>query len=232
MLEYNKRKVLYSIHIPKTGGTSLNQILYDWFWPGLHAHYYDHKYNKLPRKVRPFKYWFHSLGLYPLCINGHFVPRIDGGTIPELYPGADQYITIIRDPLEMQVSLFYNQLREIKKESLYWLGKPQKDMEYEGDLDLFVTERHSYLLEFFPFKFDKSNYKEAIDSTFVHIGTTEKLQLSIDILADKLKKKRVTVPQLNTSERTASPSEKSIKIFREKHELEYLVFDYVNSLLK
>ena len=39
MIDYNPNEPLISIHIPKCGGTSLRQILNNWFRPNFRAQY-------------------------------------------------------------------------------------------------------------------------------------------------------------------------------------------------
>jgi len=226
MKTYNKNKTLFSIHIPKSGGTSFTEVLKKWFWPGFHAHYYRHEVGKMPYKPRKVKRVLHNFRLYPLCIHGHFE---DEAGVFEFYPEADQFITLLRDPLELHLSLFYNQLKVIEKEgSLYWKGK-QVDLGYK-DVDEWLETRSSHMLKFFPWEMNENNFKNIIEHNFIHIGTTENLQNSIEILSKKLRKKNVNIPHLNTSKRTTSPSESSKRKFISNHKLEYEIYNYVSSI--
>jgi hypothetical protein len=227
MKAYSSNAILFSQHIPKTAGTSFTEVLKKWFYPGLHAHYVDHQTNTPPRKIHPVKKTLHYLGVYPLCIHGHFEEEHG---IFESYPNASQFITVIRDPLEMQVSLFYDHQRRLKENgTLYWKGRQVKQ-EFGGDLDQWVEERPSYLLKFFPWKLTIENYQKVIQEHFIHIGITENLQTSVNIFAEKLGKKRTEISHKNESERSSSPSESASRVFKEKHTLEYMLYDYVLSL--
>ncbi len=223
MRQYNPWMILFSIHIPKCGGTSFTKILRYWFWPGFQGHYFDHESNRMPRRPQWFKTALHRVGIFPLCIHGHFEEEC---SIARTYPHAKQFITVIRDPLEMQLSLFFDHQRRLKeKGALYWKGK-KVEIEYGGDIDAWVEQRHSYLLKFLPWEINIDNYKEVIDQNFVHVCVTDNFQHSIDILAKKLNKKSCVVPKLNKSPRTQLPSESSIKRFQEKHTLEYAIYEY------
>lgn len=227
MRQYNPKEYLLSLHIPKSGGTSFTEILKKWFWPGFHAHYFDHRLNRMPLPIRKFKPPLHNLGLFPLCIHGHFEEECG---VYESYPNASQFITLLRDPLELQISLFFDHQRRLQEAgALYWKGQ-KVEMGFNGNLDGWVENRPSFLLKFLPWDINKNNYKEVLNEHFIHIGTTETLQKSIDIFAQKLHKKNIKISHLNKSERFQQPSESSVKIFKEKHELEYLIYNYALSL--
>ena len=69
------------------------------------------------------------------------------------------------------------------------------------------------------------NMDTNIDNYFVHIGIMEHYQKSMDILAEKLHKPKIKITHNNISERTQKPSESSVKKFRSKHKLEYLLYE-------
>lgn len=226
MRDYNPSAFLYSLHIPKCGGTSFTEVLKKWFWPGFHAHYFRHETNQMPFKPRKVKLLTHTLGVFPLCIHGHF--EEEAGVF-ECYPNASQFITIIRDPLELQISLFYDHKRRLKEEgNLYWKGR-KVTMEHQ-DIDAWVAERPSFLLKFFPWDLDSGNFQEVIQKNFVYIGIAEDLQRSVNQLAKKIGKKSLSIPHLNTSARDVYPSEEAIKVFKRKHKLEYALYEYVKSI--
>lgn len=227
MRSYNRFDYLFSIHIPKCAGTSFTQILRQWFWPGFHAHYFDHEHGRMPRSPMLAKQICHRLSIFPMVIHGHFEEEC---AIAATHPNARQFITVIRDPLEMQLSLFFDHQRRLKEQgALYWKGE-KVEMEYGGDLDTWVAERPCYLLKFFPWEMNLKNYKAVINEHFVHIGTLEQMQASIDHFAKKLGKQTCTIPHVNRSPRDSNPSKAAIKAFREKHDLEYAIYDYIYSL--
>ena len=97
MKNYNRNETLISIHIPKTGGTSLRKILRKWFGEKLFLHYFNEKDCSMP-----VKYEFAS----GICIHGHFNSRRGFG-INDYYPQATQFITFLRDPFDILISRFF-----------------------------------------------------------------------------------------------------------------------------
>lgn len=264
MLKYNPHSPLYSLHIPKTAGTSFENVLGSWFNKsnfsnlnnhprlfrvltplnidffihrllscGLYHHYSNEQLNKKPRRI-PLekKYGLFQRAKIRECVHGHFDPQTDGGDLFSYYPDAFQFIAFLRDPLEMQLSLFFYMRKMISDGQMYWRGKKITKMEYDGDIDKWLTERNGYMMAFFPMKFSKYNFIETINSYFVHIGVVECMQQSIDILADKLGFKSSIATVQNSSTRDILPSAFAIKKFKEKHELEYLIYNYAVSLNK
>jgi hypothetical protein len=262
MLDYNPEQPLFSIHIPKTAGTSIESVLQSWFnryrlpnlnnhprlykiivrgkldflvqrWLGcsLYYHYRNEYYNDMPRRA-PLgtRYGLFYPHAKPECVHGHFDPNTDGGDLFHYYPQAQQFITFLRDPLEMQLSLFFYMRQMINAGAMFWQGKKITADEFDDDLDRFVEERNSYMLHFLPMHLDRENFREVLGRHFIHIGVTERIQRSIDVLADKLSFPSQTVPIRNTAPRNAYPSESSVRKFREKHELEYRIYEYAVSL--
>ena len=226
MIQYNPNLFLFSLHIPKSGGTSLTEVLKKWFWPGFHAHYFRHEENKMPFEPRKVKLFAHSIGIFPLCIHGHFEEEADVFTC---YPKAKQFITFLRDPLEMHISLFFDHQRRLRDEgALYWKGE-KVSIDYE-DLDEWIEKRPFFLLHFMPWSVSSENYLDVINKNFIHVGITENLQKSVDIMAQKLGKKTVNIPHLNTSKRSQKPSTTSINVFKKKYALEYSIYEYACSI--
>jgi hypothetical protein len=262
MVKYNPTKPLFSLHIPKTAGTSFENVLRNWFnkhdFPNINNHprllkifspinfdffcqrllgcglylHYSHEYLQRPPRAVPLglHYGVLNRSSRPECVHGHFDPDIDGGNLFDFYPKAEQFITFLRDPLEMQLSIFFYMKKMIETGSLYWQGEKVTSMKYDGDIDRWVEERPSYMLHFLPMKFDELNYKDVIEKYFIHIGVTEAMQNSVDILADKLNFRSLVVPSENVTSRTKKPSPNAVKKFMEKHKLEYLIYHHAQSL--
>jgi hypothetical protein len=232
MLLYNPKDTLISLHIPKSGGTSFDRVLKQWFGFGFYRHYYNHAKLKAPTKASSGLF---LKGLIPLCIHGHFDPGVDKVGVMEYYPQAKQFITLYRDPLELQLSFYFYQRKLIKDGSLFWNGVKVTDDSYLGkDVDEHLEEKSEYnwLRRFVPWELSLDNYKDIIENNFIHIGITENLQQSIDIFAEKLNKKTIHVPMENATLRKEIPSESSVKKFREKHQLEYAFYEYACNLNK
>lgn len=226
MKYYDYKDPLISIHIPKSGGTSFSNVLKEWFGQCYYQHYFDEKRNKLPKKVR-LKVPIFNIQRRSICIHGHF-NRERGFGINKYYPKVNQFISILRDPLELQLSFFFYKEKILSNNSFYQNG--DRVTEFFKDVDEFLECSKPFMLLHFPDKIDESNYMQIINEQFVHLGIMENYQRSIDIIAEKLKKSRVKVDHLNKSPRNQNPSESSKKIFLQKCSLEYKIYNYAVSL--
>lgn len=228
MVKYRRNTELISIHIPKCAGTSFTNVLRKWFWPGFHAHYIAHDQDgRLPGRARLFKKILYATRVTGMCVHGHFEANAH---VFDYYPNATQFITVVRDPLEMQLSLYWDHKRRIKEfGSLFWKGE-KVEMKYGGDIDRWVAERPSYLLQFFPWDLTMENFKETLSRNFVHIGVTEALQKSVDRFASCFGKPTVKIEQLNQSPREFIPSEQAISAFKDRHRLEYAIYQWAVEL--
>ena len=165
-----------------------------------------------------------------ICIHGHFSESVDGKNLFDFYPDAQQFIAFFRDPLELHLSMFHyhNKLRE--KGGFMYKGSRSKLV--IRDVDEWLENRNSHMLDFIPFNFKTDNYEDLIHKNFIYVGITEDFQSSLDVLADKLKKPKVIAPMVNLSKRTEKPSESSIKKFRENNKLTCTIYDYILKIHK
>ncbi len=232
MKQYSPSNELISIHIPKSGGTSFDKVLKHWFGFGFCRHYYNHAKAKTPLKIN-LRMGLKSI--LPICVHGHFDSETPNQTVWDYYPKANQFISIYRDPLELQMSYYFYQKKLIKDRASFWNGEQLIDDSFLGkDIDEHLEEKSDYnwLKKSMPFEINLLNYKEVIENNFIHIGITDKLQRSVDIFAEKLNKKTMIVPLENASVWDQKPSESSIRKFKENNVLEYAFYDYACTLNK
>lgn len=258
---YDPAKPLFSLHIPKTGGSSLQYVLDTWFSKhrfinlrkhpklstlltlgnfdltlqrllgcGLYYHYKDHK-RDVPARVIPLGKRYGLFRRQPIseCVHGHFQPYRLSESVFDYYPDASQFIMTLRDPLEMQISLFHYVKHLIASGNMHWDGQRVTAFNF-NDIDDWVTNRDSYLLSLLPWKLAFENYKDIINANFVHICVIENYQRSIDILAAKLGYPSVQVPTTNITPKQEFPSQMAIEHFKQKHSLEYAIYDYACQL--
>ena len=220
MKPYDPKTPLISIHIPKCGGTSLLTTLKSWFGKKLLPHYNNEKKGQRPKLYKLKSPW---TGRYKqgVCVHGHFNKNRQFG-VDDYYPEIRQYITFLRDPLEMQLSNFSYVHKRMKRGTVLRDGKP---FEITRDIDQYLEETNSAIRLFLPNDLNESNFDEYIDKHFVHLGIIENYQDSLNELADKIGKPRIAVSHENISERIGTPSESSIKKFREKCKFEYRLYE-------
>ena len=212
MFVYDSSRPVFFLHIPKTAGSSLRSLMRGWFGEeGFHAHYRDG--GKLPPRLPEEQLGGNSV------VFGHFNAALSFG-VQDYYPSARQFCTVMREPFARAVSgYFYTKRR----------GRAQA-----GGLESFLLAYPSNpggVLNYFPFPVVRETYRELIDRHFVAIGTTERLDDFVRGLAHKLGRDMPdSIPTEN-----ASPYDEPVPThlrdaFREKHALEYEVYDYVRSL--
>lgn len=217
MQKYNIDQPLIFIHIPKTAGTATRQIFEKWFKEGFYLHYYKEKLCEMPIH--------HDLKNHsknqPQIIYGHFNRRRNFG-VEDYYPEVNQFITILRDPLDRLISNFFY----IKKVAHGW-NKYSEPL--DADLTNYVRNNKSVMLNYFPREVTSDNYKEIIDKYFIEIGVYEELDLSMTHIAKALDKPYLSemLERINATGRDQFISDQLKDIFIENNQLEYTVYNYV-----
>jgi len=199
-------------HIMKCGGTSVKEILQNWF---------DTEYDYMEEAENKNQFLKYKLNLNNLisetCITGHF--QYEGIFLEQRYPeilknkNDFKIFTFVRDPLKICISLYY-------------YNKNNLGIENMGLKDSMKYFTHNFLASLF--NCNEDNYKNILDRYFF-IGIVEKMQDSFDKLADILNKKRITLPVSNRSEKDSQLSEITTAFkaeFRERNKLDYLIYDY------
>ncbi|WP_417528774.1 sulfotransferase family 2 domain-containing protein [Marinomonas shanghaiensis] len=220
MLDYDKTQPLIFIHIPKTAGTSVRSIFEQWFGGELFFHYYIEALNEMPIRHNIFE---KNHDQQAAVVYGHFNRRRNFG-VEDYYPNAKQFITLLRDPLETRISTYFY----LQKVAHGWSKYPEP---HDPDLQNYLRNNKSVMLNFFPRKVTFENYKEIIEKYFIEIGVVENIELSMENIATKLQKpyNNGMLERLNVTERDQSVTEELRNIFIESNELEYTVYNYVKS---
>jgi len=233
MREYDPNQALLSLHVFKTGGTSFMSCLKKWFGKGYYQHYTDHETGRRPYII-PWndENWtkVHNPDRLPICINGHFT--VDAGVgIEDYYPGHNQIVTFFRNPVEAHFSAYYFQRRSFDCNTLYYKGEKLEEFPFRN-LVYFFENFRSFLLDDYPWDLTLDNFKEVLSEHFIHIGLTESMQVSNDIIADKLGKPRVKIKKENVTPRGKELSlpRSMFKTFREKNPLAFAIYDWVKEL--
>lgn len=195
--KYNPDLPLVSIHVPKTGGSTVRTALQSWFGDNFRPHYVDEALMQAPDKHH---------GGAGLCIHGHFNRYRQFGT-DDFYPHLNQFITFIRDPFEQHESLFFYLRREADKykfngqhSAIAGYDKFEDFMAYLADhREEIQTTVANTMLAHMPARFEKMDVAQMFGKAFIHLGTTVDLDASLDLLALKLNKPPLRVPPQNVS---------------------------------
>lgn len=221
MREYNSKRPLIFIHVPKCGGTSFRSTMEEWFQKKLYRHYFNNKRGSLPRRHRLKK--FLSDGFREgVCIYGHF-NTFRGFGIADYYPEVDQFLTILRDPFEIAVSAYFYMK---KHESDVW----DKSRVPTDSLEDYLMRMTPNILNHFPFDLDMDNYRDILERYFIHVGITEDMQTTAKVIARKLgMPPPADLKVRNRTKRSGEVPSHLKDAFMEKHPLEYALYRFAQN---
>ncbi len=190
-----------------------------WFKGGYASHYFGESEGRGPARSPIFD--SHALER-PVCIYGHF-NRDRGFGVEDNYPDAEQFVTILRDPFEMIVSLYYYARKMAPQ-------RVDKSRVPTGSLTDFLMEVKPNMLNHFPRQVTSENYREIVDRFFIEIGFTDDLEPSLRRIANALDKsfEPNMLPYLNKTDRDEQMKQAEVirSRFMEKNRLEYSVYEY------
>jgi hypothetical protein len=122
---YDPARAVFSLHVPKTAGTSFRKDLEAWFGPDHLALHYRGDQGEPPARA----------ALKPgLCVHGHF-NRLRGIGVRQYYPEAGQFIVLLREPFERFVSTWRYLHFQIRH------GVHQPDFADQPDLETWLDRR-------------------------------------------------------------------------------------------
>lgn len=223
-------------HIPKCGGTSFVSLLHEWF--AVLSDYEDQYYSELAFRVAKVDTRFLNAGTI-LC--GHWNQL--GSKLPERYPEfltnrRFHLATFLREPLDLQISLFH-----------YTLGRePDRNLKDEefASLRSFVMSNKNYIAQ--QLSCHAGNIEETL-ARYWFIGFVDRFDASVSqfckavklvlaqsprtMMAERLFRRIHQAPTLGTAEQNRSTrnrnedllSEEDRTAFRERNSLDYLIYE-------
>jgi hypothetical protein len=217
MKTYDPNKPIISLHIPKCAGQSFRRALVHWFGGNLFVHYFQQR--SAPPEI---------LELKPgICIHGHFNREKNLGA-DTYYPTVDQFITILRNPLDVAVSNYFFWKKKARARQLA-IGSLIQGGEHDyTDIDDFFKKRpRSHILNFMPQELTRANYKKILSTRFVWIGLVERLQEDMIVLAERLGFSPYTIDRINVSERDEELIPRTRDEFIKNNPLEFEIYHYI-----
>ncbi len=173
---YDPARPLFSLHVPKTAGTSFRHDLEGWFGRENLAFHYRGDQGEAPARAE----------LRPgLCVHGHF-NRLRGIGVRDYYPAADQFIVMLREPFERFVSTWrylHFQVRNgvhvpefaERPDLATWLDLRRRDAERGADAFSFLAQ-----LAAPP---DPAMPASVFGPEYLAVGVTERYAASVELFA-------------------------------------------------
>jgi len=174
---YDPGRPLFSLHVPKTAGTSFRNDLEAWFGRDQLALHYRGDQGEAPTRAE----------LRPgLCVHGHF-NRLRGIGVRQYYPQADQFIVLLRDPYERFVSnwrYLHFQIRSGVAVPAFadtpdlptWLDRRRRELETTGE------DPFSFLPQLAD-PTDPAAPAEVFGPQYLAVGVTERYIESVELFA-------------------------------------------------
>jgi hypothetical protein len=215
MKPYDPEKPVIYTHIPKCAGTSIVTMLRSWFGNAYHKLNQDETKDILLPKIETQAgdgRWLPSVK----CIHGHF-NHGRGYGLPYYYPEIDQYFTILRDPFDLVVSMYFFAKGRSAQGKFWYRGELVDFSSQFPNVERYVRSYPYWLFNHLPQDLTLDNYEEYLEQRFVYIGIIEDLQTSVVNLGTILGKPYFELPQLNTS----NYDEKVPQSLREQFYYEY-----------
>lgn len=227
MRGYDPNHVLLGLHIPKCAGSSLQRVIKRWFGLRVHWHYFDQTHNLPPKLYRQpvLGSLLRKVFGREVCIFGHF-NHARGFGVEDYYPKADQFFTIVREPLSVMRSRYFfaKQLGEHRLRN----GVPAPIAAKYPTLNDFAAAQldQPYFINYLPGPMTLENYRDIIGTRFVYVGVAEDLQTSVDYLASRLGFQQISVPHIkpSTYDETLDPA--LAEAYTQSRPLEYAIYQY------
>lgn len=219
MIPYNPHEPLISLHVPRTGGTSLLRSLREWFPDGRLETHYHYRSEAAPAPRYDWR--------GPMCIHGHFNALLGLG-IMDCYPTASQFITFFREPFARFLSVwFFTKDRQRR-------GLPVDGLE---DDPTFETWLHRYALK------EAENRNELgilcqlpgfsqqlaesfiFDASLVFVGIMERYTKSLDALSAALGKPTLRLSHENAAIQPVHDFERWRSFYEKNFTREYTVYE-------
>ena len=194
---YDRNQPVIFTHIPKCAGTSFIRVLRFWFKETYCHLIQDESIDKKLPKVTPFNP-DGSFRQDLKCIHGHF-NHGRGYGLPYHYPEINQYITILRDPFDILVSMYFFFKGKSIRGEFFHRGKQIDVRDQFPSVEHYVRNYPDWLYDHLPQNITLDNFEEEIPKKFLYVGLFEDMQTSIDILAAIFEKTTMDMPKKNVS---------------------------------
>lgn len=216
---------IFSLHVSRSGGTSLSNIFKEWFGDECFLFYRDHLQNTVPILE----------GTSPFILHGHLQYDTGDGVF-DRFPEASKLLLCLRHPLELQISLYHFIQSIVDNGSFYYKTKLYNKITVEvapgemiaiRDIDHFMEVTVPHLSKFLPPEYYNLTNQEIVDQLY-DIVVYDRYIESIERLSKKWNKPMPQlIPHRNKQHYTIQPSRNARKLFEQKSEREIDLYNFV-----
>lgn len=216
-------EILIHLHMPKTGGTTLKNIIKKNIHPSVNYDVYeDHQQREQTLKSLSHK--------HVSCIQGHFPFGVH-----QYFPNPSTYITMLREPTKRIISEYYfirdnprhNQYQIVNSISLedYHLQTQHMNLQtrlLSGQIDNPLTNK------------DLEKAKENIEKYFSVVGITEMFNESIDLMKRKFNWKNIHYRKQNVTKKKPPIDKlpaKTISSIKENNHFDIDLYHFAKQIL-
>lgn len=197
MRSYDPNQPIIFTHMPKCGGSSFIRLLRQWFGSGYHKLNQDETQDVLLPRIAtrdPEGNWLPEVQ----CIHGHF-DNGRGYGLPYFYPEINQYFTILRDPFDIAVSMFFFCKGRSLEGKFWYRGRQENILDKYPNIEYYLRESPYWIYNHLPQDINLQNYCQRLADRFVYIGVQEQMETSIERLSSILGVPNVQLPFFNES---------------------------------
>jgi len=159
------------------------------------------------------------------CIHAHFDHRRGYG-LPYFYPEVKQYVTILRDPFDIIVSMYFFAKGKALAGKFFHEGKQIDFCSIYPTLQSYVEAHPIWLYDHWPQDLTLDDLETQLRRRFVYIGIFEDMETSLDNLRKILGKAPVNMPVRNTSVYDEDVPETLRLWFYHNHPLLYQTYQF------
>jgi len=195
---YQPNEPVIFVHIPKCAGTSFIRLLRRWYRDGYRHPYQDESQDIMLPRVQtrtPGGHWDPTIRV----IHAHWDHGRAYG-LPYYCPDVTQYFTIVRDPFEMIVSMYFFVKGRSARGEFRFRGETVDLRQRYPTVNHYLDEEQPWLNNHLPVDLTLEDLPAGIARRFVYVGRFDRLQTSVDHLAFVLGMRRQVLPQHNVSE--------------------------------
>lgn len=195
--DYDPTQPIIYTHMPKCAGSSLLRQLRRWYGPQYHKLNQDETQDILLPRIKTRDEagnWRSDVKV----IHGHF-DHGRGYGLPDYFPEINQYFTILRDPFDLCVSMYFFAKGKSLRGEFWFRGKQVDIRDQFPCVESYIESYPYWIYNHLPQDMTLDNYRRKLQGKFVYLGVFEDLRVSMNHLASILGKPYQEFPKFNVS---------------------------------